>query len=110
LAYNDLHPTNVVAKDGVPCAAIEFGDMGPGDPAIDLATVRTLLPPVATSAFFAHNADADPATTCRARDFAVREGAFVTQAAINGLRGIPSGKPGRLAAGRKGLDRVLAVC
>jgi hypothetical protein len=46
----------------------------------------------------------------RARGFAVRKGVFVTQMAINGLRGIPGGKPGWLAAGRNSLDRVLAVC
>jgi len=30
--------------------------------------------------------------------------------ALNGLRGLPGGKPGRLPAGRKTLDRVLEAC
>ena len=110
LAHNDLHPANVVTKGGALCGVIDFGDMGPGDPAIDLAAAWTLLPPATTSVFFARYGDVDPATMRRARGFAVRKGAFVAQMAINGLRGIPGGKPDWLAAGRKALDRVLAVC
>jgi aminoglycoside phosphotransferase (APT) family kinase protein len=110
LAHNDLHPANVVTKDGALCGVIDFGAMAQGDPARDLAAAWSLLPPGATSAFFAHYGDVDPATMRRARGWAVHIGVFVAQMAINGLQGIPGGKPGWLAAGRKALDRVLAVC
>src|SRR6266700_2016716 len=110
LAHNDLHPANVVTKGGALCGVIDFGALAQGDPAMDLAAAWSLLPSGATSAFFAHYGEVDPATMRRAHGWAVHIGVFVTQMAINGLRGIPGGKPGWLAAGRKALDRVLAVC
>jgi aminoglycoside phosphotransferase (APT) family kinase protein len=109
-AHKDLHPANVVTKDGALSGVIDFGDLSPGDPASDLAAAWILLPTGSTSAFFAHYGDVDPATMRRARAFAVRKSAFVVQMGINGLRGIPGGKPGWLSAGRKSLDRVLGLC
>ena len=110
LVHNDLHPANVVTKDGALCGVIDFGELAQGDPARDLAAAWSLLPLGATSAFFAHYGDVDQATMRRARGWAVHIGVFVVQMAINGLQGIPGGKPGWLDAGRKALDRVLAVC
>ena len=108
--HNDLHPANVVTKDGALCGVIDFGAVSPGDPAVDLAAAWTLLQPGSTSTFFARYGDVDAATARRARAWAVRTGAFVVQMGLNGLRGIPGGKPGWLAAGRKSLDRVVGVC
>jgi hypothetical protein len=84
--------------------------MAPGDPAMDLAAAWTLLPASVTSAFFAGYGDVDAATRRRARAWAVQIGTFVVQMGLNGLRGIPGGKPDWLAAGRKSLDRILAAC
>lgn len=108
--HGDLHPANVVTKDGALAGVIDFGELAPGDPAADLSAAWTLLPSGSTSAFFARYGDVDEATVRRARACAVSAGAFVVQMAINGMRGLPGGKPGWLAAGRKTLDRVLEVC
>ena len=108
--HGDLHPANVVTQDGALAGVIDFGELGPGDPAADLIAAWTLLPSGSTSEFFAHYGEVDEATMRRARACAVSTGSFVLQMAINGMRGLPGGKPGWLAAGRKTLDRVLEVC
>ncbi|HTJ69112.1 MAG TPA: aminoglycoside phosphotransferase family protein [Actinospica sp.] len=108
--HNDLHPANVVTKDGALAGVIDFGAMSAGDPAIDLAAAWTLLPGALISTFFDSYAGVDAATRCRARGWAVQIGTFVVQMALNGLRGLPGGKPHWLPVGRKSLDRILAVC
>ena len=108
--HGDLHPANVVTKDGALAGVIDFGELGPGDPAADLGAAWTLLPSGSTSAFFENYGDVDADTIRRARACAIYTGVFVVQMALNGLRGLPGGKPGWLAAGRKALDRILEVC
>lgn len=108
--HQDLHPANIVTGDGALRGVIDFGELGLGDPAADLAAGWLLLPPRFTSAFFVNYGDVDAATMRRARAFAIHKGVFLVEMGLNGLRGLPGGKPGWLAAGRKALDRVLGVC
>jgi aminoglycoside phosphotransferase (APT) family kinase protein len=42
--HNDLHPANVAVTGGALSGVIDFGLLGPGDPAVDLAAAWILLP------------------------------------------------------------------
>ena len=42
--HADLHPANVLTRDGNFCGVVDFGDMCAGDPACDLAACWMLLP------------------------------------------------------------------
>lgn len=106
-AHNDLHPANAIVTDGALSGVIDFGDLAPGDPAIDLAAALTLLPSGSTEAFLQFYGDVDAATIRRARGWAVHRGVFVVAMALNGRRGLPGGKASWLPAGRRILDRVL---
>jgi aminoglycoside phosphotransferase (APT) family kinase protein len=109
-AHNDLHPANAVVTDGALSGVIDFGDLAPGDPAIDLAAAWTLLPSGSAEAFLQLYGDVNTATIRRARGWAVHRGVFVVAMALNGLRGLPGGKASWLPAGRRILDRVLESC
>ena len=39
----DLHPANILVRDGNICAVIDFGDLDAGDPATDLSVAGMLL-------------------------------------------------------------------
>jgi aminoglycoside phosphotransferase (APT) family kinase protein len=41
--HGDLHPANVVGSDGTISGIIDFGDMFAGDPAWELAAMRSLF-------------------------------------------------------------------
>jgi aminoglycoside phosphotransferase (APT) family kinase protein len=41
LLHADLHPANLLTRDGNFCGVVDFGDMCAGDPACDLAAHRT---------------------------------------------------------------------
>lgn len=109
-AHNDLHPANVVVKDGELAGVIDFGELGPGDPAVDLSAAWTLLPSGSAARFLQLYGEVDAATVRRARGCAVRTGSFVLSMAVNGLRGLPGGKPGWLPAARKVLERIAETC
>lgn len=109
-AHNDLHPANAVVTDGALSGVIDFGELGPGDPAVDLAAAWTLLPSGSAARFLWLYREVDADTVRRARGWAVHIGVFVVAMALNGRRGLPGGKPGWLPAGRKTLDRVLEPC
>ena len=108
--HQDLHPANVVANGGALAGVIDFGELCPGDPAVDLAAAWVLLLLGSTCDFFDHYGDVDPAMRRRARAAALCCGIFLVRMGVNGQRGLAGGKPGWLAAGRKALDRVLEVC
>jgi aminoglycoside phosphotransferase (APT) family kinase protein len=84
--HGDLHPGNLVVKDGRVAAVIDFGDLAAGDPATDLSVAWMLFPPAERAAFIAaargpHD-PIDEGTTTRARAWALALGlAFVTHAA-----------------------------
>ncbi|HEY2795105.1 MAG TPA: aminoglycoside phosphotransferase family protein, partial [Micromonosporaceae bacterium] len=49
--HADLHPANVLTRDGDFCGVVDFGDMCAGDPACDLAAGWILLPDGLLDAF-----------------------------------------------------------
>jgi aminoglycoside phosphotransferase (APT) family kinase protein len=106
--HADLHPANVVVRDGTLGGVIDFGDLTSGDPATDLSAAWLLLPAGAATRFFAAYAGADSATIQRARGWAVLRALHLISIGRNGRLGLPGGKPTWEPAGWVALERVLA--
>nr|WP_201469602.1 aminoglycoside phosphotransferase family protein [Microbacterium hydrocarbonoxydans] len=69
--HGDLHPGNVIVRDGALCALIDFGDVTAGDPAYDLAAAWLLFDGTGHTTFRrATRARYDDATWVRARAWA----------------------------------------
>jgi aminoglycoside phosphotransferase (APT) family kinase protein len=68
--HGDLHPANLLLRDGRLAAVLDFGDVTAGDPATDLATAWLTFDPPAREAFRGEAAP-DAATWRRARGWAV---------------------------------------
>ena len=98
--HGDLQAGNLLVRDGRLAAVIDFGALGVGDPAADLAPAWTLPGPRARAAFRAHAAyDAD--TWARAA-------AWVLVPALNGLDYYTRSRPDLSAEARRRL-RLLAT-
>lgn len=73
--HGDLHPGNLVSRQGSLVAVIDFGDLTAGDPAIDLSAAWMLFPPDGRRVFRAAAATAqrpiDADTWQRARGWAL---------------------------------------
>ncbi|MFB6725391.1 aminoglycoside phosphotransferase family protein [Kribbella sp. NPDC056345] len=106
LVHTDLHPANLVVADGRLAGVIDFGDLGSGDPAVDISAAWVLLPDSAAKLFF-ETYPVDDATFRRARGHAVMKALFVLAMANNGDKGLPGGKPTWRAAGELALERVV---
>lgn len=66
--HGDLHPGNIIVRDGALCALIDFGDVTAGDPAYDLAAAWLLFDEPGHMTFRrATRARYDDATWIRAR-------------------------------------------
>jgi len=105
--HADLHPANVLVKDGSFCGIVDFGDMCAGDPACDLGAAWLLLPDGAIDRFYeAYLPGADHATMRRARGWALLKALVCLIIGDDGLHGRPGGKatwgPPALAA----IDRM----
>lgn len=107
--HADLHPANVVVRDGMLAGVIDFGDMCSGDPATDLSAAWILLPAGAASRFFDAYEQADEPTITRARGWAVLRALNLIGIGANGRLGLPGGKPTWEPAGYATLERVLAA-
>lgn len=107
--HGDLHPANVVVREGTLSGVIDFGDMCAGDPATDLSAAWILLPTGTASRFFDAYEGADEATVTRARGWAVLRALNLIGIGRNGRLGLPGGKPTWEPAGRAALERALAV-
>jgi aminoglycoside phosphotransferase (APT) family kinase protein len=107
--HGDLHPANVVVRDGMLAGVIDFGEMCAGDPATDLSAAWILLPAGAASRFFDAYGHADEATITRARGWAVLRALGLIGIGQNGRLGLPGGKPTWEPAGYATLERVLAA-
>jgi aminoglycoside phosphotransferase (APT) family kinase protein len=105
--HGDLHPANVVVGDGTLAGVLDFGELGAGDPAADIAAAWLLLPEGSAPAFF-DAYEADDATVRRARAWAIRSAFGLVTVGAAGERGLPGGKPAWGPAGRAALGRVLA--
>ncbi|QUQ71942.1 aminoglycoside phosphotransferase family protein [Kutzneria sp. CA-103260] len=104
--HADLHPANVVVRDGTLAGVIDFGEMCGGDPATDLAAAWVLLPAGAADRFFDVYGRADEATIARARGWAVLRALVLISIGRNGRLGLPGGKPTWEPAGYATLDRL----
>ncbi|MEI8412700.1 MULTISPECIES: aminoglycoside phosphotransferase family protein [unclassified Kribbella] len=104
--HTDLHPANVVVADGTLTGVIDFGDLGVGDPAVDLAAAWILLPDGTADRFFKAYEVADDATITRARGLAVVKALALISVGDAGDKGLPGGKPTWGPAGRRTLERL----
>lgn len=79
--HGDLHPGNVVVRDGALAAVIDWGDICAGDPATDLAALWLVLDPD-PRADALRICDPDPDTVTRARGWAVHLGATMAASGL----------------------------
>jgi aminoglycoside phosphotransferase (APT) family kinase protein len=107
--HGDLHPANVVVRDGMLAGVIDFGEMCAGDPAADLSAAWILLPAGAASRFFDSYERADEATIARARGWAVLRALDLIGIGQKGRLGLSGGKPSWEPAGYATLERVLGA-
>ncbi|MFJ6657419.1 phosphotransferase [Streptomyces sp. NPDC091377] len=108
--HGDLHPANVLTRDGDLCGVIDFGDLRAGDPATDLASAWVLLPDGAVDRFHTVCRPApDAATLRRARGWAVLgalDGVLIGEA---GVQGRPGGKATWGPPAHAALRRLVAT-
>ncbi|WP_235038809.1 aminoglycoside phosphotransferase family protein [Kibdelosporangium aridum] len=107
--HGDLHPANVVVRNGTLSGVIDFGEMCAGDPATDLSAAWILLPTGSASRFFDAYENADDATIARARGWAVLRSLNLLSIGRNGRLGLPGGKPTWEPAGQAALERALTT-
>lgn len=107
--HTDLHPANVVVRDGMLAGVIDFGDLGTGDPAIDLSAAFILLPAGAVGRFFEAYERADEAAVARARGWAALRALTLISIGRAGRLGEIGGKPAWEAAGFAALERALTT-
>lgn len=107
--HGDLHPANVVVRNGTLSGVIDFGELCGGDPATDLSAAWLVLPAGTASRFFRAYPNADSATVQRARGWAVLRALHLISIGRNGTLGLPGGKPAWGPAGRAALERILAA-
>lgn len=85
--HGDLHPRNVLGKDGSIAAILDWGDMCRGDRATDLASLWTLLPTARARAQARACIDQagplSPETWARAQGWAVFFGAILLAAGLD---------------------------
>jgi aminoglycoside phosphotransferase (APT) family kinase protein len=91
--HGDLHPANLLTRDGTFCGVIDFGDMCAGDPACDLAACWIVLPDGAIDRFYqSYSSAADAATLRRARGWALCKALICLLIGDDGVHGRPGGK------------------
>jgi len=91
--HADLHPANVLTRNGTFSGVVDFGDLCAGDPAYDLAAAWILLPDGTTDRFHeAYRPAPDPATLRRARGCAVLRALGGLHIGHAGDHGRPGGK------------------
>jgi aminoglycoside phosphotransferase (APT) family kinase protein len=81
--HGDLHPQNVVVKDGELSGVIDWADIAAGDCATDLATVWMLLPTVAARESAIEEYGSIPAATwSRALGWAINLGSLLLETGL----------------------------
>lgn len=98
--HGDLQPGNLIARDGRLVAVIDFGGLGVGDPAPDLAPAWNLLD-ADTRGTFLDAVGYDDATRARATG-------WVLAPALTGLGYYRDSRPDLAEAGRRQIEAVLA--
>jgi aminoglycoside phosphotransferase (APT) family kinase protein len=76
--HGDVHPGNLLVKDGKLSAVIDFGDLTSGDPATDLAVAWMLFLPEVRPVLRDAVGDVDDATWTRARAWALAFGTVLS--------------------------------
>jgi aminoglycoside phosphotransferase (APT) family kinase protein len=108
--HADLHPANVLTRDGNFCGVVDFGALGAGDPACDLAACWILLPDGVIDRFYeSYSSAVDGATRRRARGWALIKALVCVLIGDAGVHGRPGGKPTWGPPGRASLQRLTAV-
>lgn len=107
--HADLHPANILTRDGNFCGIIDFGDMCAGDPACDLGAAWLLLPDNAVDHFHeCYSSSLDAAMLRRARGWAVSKALVCLIIGDNGVHGRPGGKATWGPPGQAALQRLTA--
>jgi aminoglycoside phosphotransferase (APT) family kinase protein len=100
--HGDLHPANILIRDGAVGAVIDFGDLCAGDPAVDLGGAWMLLPPDARPRFW--SAYGTPSPDCdlvrRSEGWAVLFGLMLLDIGLEG-------RPTYATVGRATLERMV---
>lgn len=97
--HGDLHPANILTRDGRLAAVLDFGDLTSGDPASDLATAWLTFDRAGRTAFRAA-LDYDDETWRRARGWVVvLAGAFLANSADS---------PAMLDIGTHAIEQVIS--
>jgi aminoglycoside phosphotransferase (APT) family kinase protein len=82
--HGDLHPQNVLVKDGGLTGVIDWADIAAGDSATDLASIWMLLPTVAArETAIAEYGSVSPATWSRALGWAINLGTLLLEIVDN---------------------------
>jgi aminoglycoside phosphotransferase (APT) family kinase protein len=103
--HGDLHPANTLIADGTLVGVLDFGDIGAGDPATDLAAAVMLLPRSADATFVRSYGGVDPDLEARCLGWAVLFGLMLLSI---GLDSRPtSGHPTYAPIGRSTLARAI---
>jgi aminoglycoside phosphotransferase (APT) family kinase protein len=97
--HGDVHPGNLLVRDGALAGVIDFGDICAGDPASDFAVAWMMFPP-AVRPVFGDAAGVDDETWARARGWALALGVAIMANS--------SDNPPYAMLGRRTLDAVLA--
>ena len=91
--HGDLHPANLLTRDGGFCGVVDFGDLCAGDPACDLAACWMILPDGVIERFYqSYSPTVDAATLRRARGWALWKALACLLIGDNGVHGRPGGK------------------
>jgi aminoglycoside phosphotransferase (APT) family kinase protein len=98
--HGDIAPGNLLVRDGVLAAVIDFGTCGVGDPACDAAIAWTLLSGPSREAFRTR-LDVDPGTWARGRGWALWKALII-------YAGAPGSGHAVAVAARRVIDGMLA--
>jgi aminoglycoside phosphotransferase (APT) family kinase protein len=82
--HGDLHPKNLVGDSGRLVGVIDWGDLGVGDPANDLAGAWMLFPPAVHDDVWAAYGGVTEATLARARGWAIFFGTVLLDTDVGG--------------------------
>jgi aminoglycoside phosphotransferase (APT) family kinase protein len=96
--HGDLHPRNVIVRDGAVAGLIDWGDLNAGDVANDLACAWFLIESPEIRREFLAAYEASHSLVRRALGWAV----------LVGLAFVESGEPRHVAIGSAALDRAVA--
>lgn len=108
--HGDLHPANLLTRDGNFCGVVDFGDLCAGDPACDLAACWILLPDEAIDRFrHSYSPALDAATLRRARGWAICKALVCLLVGDAGVHGRPGGKATWGPPAEASLQRLIAT-